>query len=483
MNEDEARRALGQIFALRFPRSWESLDLERFPIANYIIFRDALDPTFEASRDRIKDARARLSDRGIEPLFMMDEEGGRVTQISSFFPSAPSPRAVARVLRPDEAADLYAQLGAYLRQLGIDINLAPCIDVNTEGLNPIIGTRSFGADTSTVTMFGGAAIRSLRRSIACVAKHFPGHGMTRHDSHVSLPVVDAPRETLQSVHMAPFKDAIKWCADGIMVSHCLYRALEACDLPASLSTHVVRGHLRLNLRYDGLVLTDSLDMRSVTQNFAPPTAALQAYDASCDILLYTQMSEGFESAFGSLLDMLLMGKLNRDHLAKSIARRKRIFERSALTAEFKPLFDAGIYGHLAEAVRAGCVRIDDPRGVLPLKSSGISVLSTSSDVVDKIRARVSDVAEIGNRREDVAGPAGRTLLMWLCEPLTVRYSLDALRSMIRAADRSAIVTSYDAVAKCLADCDVKVVTDDLSPLTEDAIVDRLFPASPALARD
>lgn len=477
MNHDEARQALGQVFALRFPRSWEGLDLDRFPVANYIIFKDALDTTFEGSRDRIREARARLSSRGIQPLFMMDEEGGRVTQISSFFPSAPSPRAVAKVLRPDEAADLYAQMGAYLCQLGIDINLAPCMDVNTEPLNPIIATRSFGTDASTVTMFGGAALRALRRSVACVPKHFPGHGMTRLDSHRSLPVVNEPREILQAVHMSPFKDAVRWCADGIMVSHCHYRALDACGLPASLSTHVVRGHLRINLRYDGLVFTDSLDMKSVTQNFAPPHAALQAYDASCDVLLYTEMSERFESAFESLLDSLLMGKLSRDHLSKSIARRKKIFDRSTMTADFKPLYDPGIYTPLSEAVRADCVRIEGKTGLLPLDTPGLSVLSTSGDVVQKIRARAPDMVEIGTRREDLACPSGKILMMWLCEPLTVRYTLDALRAMIRAAAKSVLITSYESVARSLAECDITVVTDDLSPLTEDLILDRVLAPS------
>jgi beta-N-acetylhexosaminidase len=476
MNEQEARQTLGQIFALRFPRSWDSLDLNRFPVANYIIFRDALEPTFEASRDRIRDARTMLRARGIEPVFMMDEEGGRVTQISGFFPSAPSPRAVAKVLSPDQAADLYAELGAYLGQLGIDVNLAPCLDVNTESLNPIIGTRAFASDTATVTRFGERAIGALRRSISCVAKHFPGHGMTKLDSHLTLPFVDDPRETLQAVHMAPFKDAVRWCADGIMVSHCLYRALEVEPLPASLSTQIVRDHLRINLGYDGLVFTDSLDMKPVTQSLSPRDAAVRAFEATCDILLYTDISERFESAFETLVDMLLMGKINKDHLTRSVGRRRRIFERSNVIQEFKPLFDRSEYCSLADAVRDSCVRVDDARGLLPLAPSDAVVLSTSSQAAERIRRTVPTVKEIGDRHGDLPGPAGKTLIVWLAEPLTVRHSLEALRSMIRTAGRSVLVTSYDAVATSLAECDVKIVTDDLSPQTEDSIVKRLFGA-------
>lgn len=474
MNEEEARQTLGQVFALRFPCSWDSLNLKRFPVANYIIFRDALEPTFEASRDRIRDARAMLKSHGIEPVFMMDEEGGRVTQISDFFPSAPSPRAVAKNLTPDQAADLYAQLGAYLGQLGIDINLAPCLDVNTEILNPIIGTRAFAGDTATVTRFGERAIWAFRRSISCVAKHFPGHGMTRFDSHRSLPVVEDSREVLQDVHVAPFKDAVRWCPDGIMVSHCLYRSLEVEHLPASLSTQIVHDHLRVNLNYHGLVFTDSLDMSAITQNFSARSAAVRAFEATCDILLYTEMSERFESAFETLLDMLLMGKINKDHLARSVARRRAIFDRSRVIQEFKPLFDMGEYSPLAEAVRRASVRVDDSRGLLPLAPRDAVVLSTSSRSAEKIRQSVPAMVEVGDRRGDVPGPAGKTLVLWLAEPLSVRHSLDALLAMIRTARTSVLVTSYDAVAASLAECDVKIVTDDLSPLTEDSIVGRVF---------
>ncbi|MFZ1946889.1 MAG: glycoside hydrolase family 3 N-terminal domain-containing protein [bacterium] len=476
MNEQEARQALGQIFALRFPRSWDGLDLDRYPVANYIVFRDALGPTLEASRDRLAEARARLRTRGIEPLFMMDEEGGRVTQIADFFASAPSPRSIAKTLAPAAAADLYAQMGAYLGQMGIDMDLAPCLDVVTEPMNPIIGTRSFGRDIATVSTFGEVAIRSLRRSVACVAKHFPGHGMTKLDSHLALPVVDDSRETLQNIHIRPFRDAIRWGTDGIMVSHCLYQALEAEEVPASLSRQIVHDHLRLNMGYDGLVLTDSLDMKSVTQNFSPGRAAAKAFDATCDILLYTERSERFETAFADLLDRLFMGKLNQDHLARSIRRRNHIFERSSMMQDFKPLFDSGEYSGLAETARSAAMHVADERGMLPLRGEDIVVLSTSGQAVEKMRAVVPALVEFGGRRDDVSDTRGKTLVLWLGEPLTIRLPVAALRSIVGEARETVLVTTYEGIATTLADCAVKIVTDDLSPQTEDAIIRRLLGA-------
>ena len=476
MNEQEARQALGQVVALRFPRSWETLDLERFPVANYIIFKDALESTLDASRDRIAEARALLRSKGIEPLFMIDEEGGRVTQISEFFDSAPSPRAIAKTLRPEEAADIYAQLAAFLARLGIDINLAPCLDVDTEPLNPIIATRSFGGDVPRVVKFGEMAIRGMRRSIACVAKHFPGHGMTKRDSHLSLPIVDDTRETLTSTHIEPFKDAMKWYVDGIMVSHCVYRALETEEIPACLSRQIVCDHLRLNLGYDGLVFTDSLDMRAVTQNFGPRQAAVLAFEAACDILLYTELSERFTGGFEGLLDMLLMGKLSRDHLARSIARRKRIFERSELTQGFKPTFDDGIYSPLVQQVRRASVRIEGDQGMLPLPRDNAAVISTSSQVVQKLQCEIASVDEISTRLGDLGDAAGKPLIVWLTEPLAVRHSLEALRSIMRTSQKSILVTTYEPVATALAESHLSIVTDDTSPQTEDAIIKRLFEA-------
>jgi beta-N-acetylhexosaminidase len=477
VNEQEARQALGQIFALRFPRSWDSIDLDRYPIANYIVFRDVLGPTFEASRDRLADARARLRTRGIEPLFMMDEEGGRVTQVAEFFPSAPSPRSIAKALTPEAAADLYAQLGAYLGQMGIDMNLAPCLDVATEPMNPIIGTRSFGRDPAVVSALGEVVIRALRRSVACVAKHFPGHGMTKLDSHLAMPVVDDSRETLQNVHIRPFRDAIRWGTDGIMVSHCLYQALEVEEVPASLSRQIVHDHLRLNMGYDGLVLTDSLDMKSVTQSFSPSKAAAKALDATCDILLYTEYSERFECAFAATLDRLFMGKVSQDHLAQAIKRRHRIFERSSMIRDFKPLFDMGEYFDLADTARSAATRVTDERGMLPLGSGGVVILSTSSQAVEKMRVRVPALAEFGGRRDDVSDASEKVLVLWLAEPLTLRLPVAALRSIVGAAKATVLVTTYEAIASTLADCAVKIVTDDLSPQTEDAIIQRLFPAA------
>lgn len=478
MLEQEARRTLGQIFALRLPRSPEALDLERFPLANYIVFSDALEPALDASRDRLQRARALILGAGIDPLFMMDEEGGRVSQVSRFFATAPSPRAVAGGLAPDQAGGLYAQLGAFLRDVGIDVDLAPCLDVLTESLNPIIGTRSYGGDPAAVSRFGRAAVHGLGRSIACVGKHFPGHGMTRLDSHLARPVADDSRETIRRVHLAPFGSAIDAGVDGMMISHCAYPGLDPERLPATLSGPIVRGLLRDGLGFDGLVITDSMDMRAVTGDFTPGEAALKAFSASCDILLYTEFGERFEAAFETLLEGLLRGAIDPAAIDSSLRRRERVLCRLRRPADPGATYDRRAYLALAEAARAGAVRSMGPVEDLPLEP-GALVAGTAGRALRRIADRGITVVDLGRRDAEVLDWKGRAVLLWLAEPLTLGHSIQALRSAASAADRSVLVTTYQAVAEALPDCAVRMISDDLSPATEDRLLERVIGIPPA----
>jgi beta-glucosidase-like glycosyl hydrolase len=477
MEEQDARRALGRISALRLPRSWEELDLERFPVANYIVFSDVFEPTLEASRERLADARKRLKTHGIEALLMMDEEGGRVTQTSRFFASAPSPRAVARALSPEEACDLYAHLGAFLAQLGIDLDLAPCLDVATERVNPIIGTRAFGTDPDTVSRFGEAAIRGLRRSISCVGKHFPGHGMTRLDSHLALPVVDDSRETLERVHAVPFRKAIDLGVDGIMASHCVYPAIQSDGLPATLSRQIVRDHLRDDFGYEGLVLTDSLDMKAIAENFRPGEAAVKAFDASCDILLYTEIGERFEAAFASLVDLLVRGRLDRGQIARSIQRREQVLGRPERGLQAGAAYDLSEYLRLAETARAGATRLDGRPGPLPLGPETL-VVGTSGRALRRIAEMGLSVEVLGAPDRGAPEVSGKQIVLWLAEPLALGVPVETLRAMAGAAKGATLVTTYDAMAEALPECGLRIITDDLSPATEDSILKRVLGIPP-----
>jgi beta-glucosidase-like glycosyl hydrolase len=469
LDEIQARGIVGQVFALRFPRKWESLDLDRFPVANYIVFSDALEASFEDSASMIKEARQLLRRRHIEPLFMIDEEGGRVTQISGFFPSAPSPRAIAASLTPEEAAIVYAHLSANLAEMGININLAPCLDVNTEPLNPIIGTRSFGPTPETVSAYGLKQVAATHNHLACVGKHFPGHGMTRIDSHLDLPVVDLSEHRIERVHLPPFVEATHQAIDGIMISHCNYSRLQEGSLPASLSEEVVTDLLRRRIGFQGLVLTDSLDMAAIVDTTDPYGASGLALGAGCDVLLYTQYSERFELAFEGAVSRLLLGDLEED-LAASIRRRNHVLARQSSRPPRPAPADLDTYLRLCEKARRYAVKIEDPRGLLPLTTPKPGLVSTDPEIAELLRSWGQPVRQL----DQVEGTGDITLVLWLTEPLKLKHSLQAMRSMIERSRHAVLVTTYQALIERLPPCDATILYADTSPDTRQRIARCLF---------
>jgi beta-glucosidase-like glycosyl hydrolase len=504
VTRDEARRLVGGVFAVRFPRSWDEIDLERFPVTRYIVFRDVLGPTFEASRQRLADARTVLREHGLgQPALMMDEEGGRVTQTAEFFQSAPSARAVAKSLTPEEAGTLYLHLAAYLSDLGISINLAPCVDVNTEPMNPIIGTRAFGDNAEMVSLYAREAVAAMKKRVVCVAKHFPGHGMTRLDSHLALPVVEESRERLEAVHIAPFREAIRAHVDGVMVSHCRYPALQRDGLPASLSRAVVTDCLRRDLGFRGVVITDSLDMRAVTETVPPERAAQLALAAGCDLVLYTEISDRFEAAFEHLVDLAVKGVFGEQRFAESSDRMAMALFRGGLWAIAREAlvrsggrrppddpdlggsqpnpseFSTRTYLDLLYRARTTCTELIRGREKLPVSIGRAALIATTPGAATKLGAHVGDLVDL-SAGADSAGPvpAGRDLLLWLTEPLFLKYSIDDLRALAARAPLAVLVTTYKQLAEEIEDADVAILADDTSQHAEDTIARLLFEKPP-----
>jgi beta-glucosidase-like glycosyl hydrolase len=468
--EKDARLIVGGVFAARLPHDLDDIDPGRFPVSSFIVFRDVLKPSFEDTRLHLLDIKKKLGRRGVDPIFMMDEEGGRVSQISGFFPGAPSAVAVSKWLRPAEARELYGHAAETLAGLGIDINLAPCMDVNTEPLNPVIGCRAFGDDRVTVETYGKAFIEAFRGHTGCVAKHFPGHGMTTVDSHLAMPVVNTTVKDLETIHIPPFVSAARVGVEGIMISHCRYEALDTGTLPASLSRTIGLDLLRHRLGFKGLVITDSLDMDAVTRNRDPGEAARSAVSAGADILLYTENTARFEQAFEALTADLVSGRLHRSRLMESISRRN--YARRRIPSRLRPT--EGIsrkrYLELRDRVISASVRTEDPRRVLPIGTADFVYVTTDPALFDRAPLQKGVHREIARPEE----ASDKVLLLWLVEPLRHKQSLETMRRMVDASQVAVLVTSYRPLADILGDCAAKVVTDDTSPDTLAGILSRLF---------
>lgn len=226
------------------------------------------------------------SPHGLPLLISMDYEGGTVyTPITLGFDYLPTNMMLAASQDEEKAAALAYLAGQELRRAGVHINFSPVLDVNSNPDNPIIGVRSFGSDPQTVTKMGLAMINGFKAAgIMPVVKHFPGHGDTALDSHYGVPMVEADRATLNRVHLAPFAQAVKQGVPGVMTGHVLYPALDKKNV-ASFSKPILQDLLRKQLGFEGLIVTDSLDMKGATTFCTIAGCAARSLEAGADMIL------------------------------------------------------------------------------------------------------------------------------------------------------------------------------------------------------
>lgn len=267
---------------------------------------------------------------GPDALIAIDEEGGEVTRLH-YLTGAPYPGAavLGRIDDLSYTEEVGARVARDILAAGFDLALAPDADVNSNPLNPVIGTRSFGADPELVARHVGAWIRGLQGegAIAC-PKHFPGHGDTAQDSHLALPVVDAPFELVERRDLPPFRTAIEAGAGAVMTSHILLPQIDGSG-PATFSRAILQGVLRDGLGFDGVILSDALDMRGASGGIGVPEAAVRALAAGCDLLcLGTDTTpaqlRGIEDR---VLDAVASGELGADRVREAAARVRRLTRR------------------------------------------------------------------------------------------------------------------------------------------------------------
>ncbi len=258
-----------------------------------------------------------------EPVIAIDEEGGDVTRISHQTGSDyPGNAALGAVDDVALTRAVYAELGADLFALGINLDLAPTIDVNTAADNPVIGTRAFGADTGLVARHAAAAVAGLQSAgVAACAKHFPGHGSTRLDSHDVIATVDGPMSLLRTRDLPPFQAAISAGVRAIMPSHLRVPELTG-DLPASLSYAALTELLRGELGFTGVIVSDGLEMRAVSDPYGIPEAAVLAVIAGTDLLCLGRDIDQltFLAVRGALVEAVRAGRLPGERLEQAAAR-------------------------------------------------------------------------------------------------------------------------------------------------------------------
>jgi len=263
---------------------------------------------------------SRLRDAAGEPVIAIDEEGGDVTRVAHATGSPyPGNAALGAVDDPALTAEIYHALGRDLADAGVNTNLAPSVDVNTAADNPVIGTRSFGADTGLVTRHAAAAVTGLQSAgIAACAKHFPGHGSTSADSHHGIVTVQASLDLLRRRDLPPFAAAIAAGVRGVMPGHLRVPELTG-DAPATLSAAALNGLLRGELGFTGVIISDALEMRAVNDLYGIPEAAVLAVAAGTDLLCFGRdaAEDSYLAVRRALSEAVASGRLPAERLAEA----------------------------------------------------------------------------------------------------------------------------------------------------------------------
>ena len=290
--------------------------LEKYPVGGVVLFGKNL-----SSPQQVTAFNQAFQEASRIPLFIgVDEEGGSVARLANHpgfdLPQYESAGAVGAAGDPENAREMGRVIGSYLNEYGFNLDFAPVADVNTNPQNPVIGDRAFSSQPRQAAQMASAMAEGLtQEGIIPVFKHFPGHGDTAEDSHSGIAVTYKTAQEMESCEWIPFSQVPEGA--WVMVGHIAAPEITGDLTPASLSPALVTGVLREQLGFEGLVVTDSLAMGAITQEYTPGQAALEALNAGCDLLL---MPAGLEEAFEAVVTALENGTLSQERLDQSVER-------------------------------------------------------------------------------------------------------------------------------------------------------------------
>ena len=322
------QQKVGQMFMLSFygrPMNEPAREmLARWQPGAVVLFKSNLADPAATTRMTNSIQRA-IVDAGGPPAFIaVDQEGGIIAHLEDGFTRWPVPMLLNATQDPDLAYRFGSALAQELRAVGINMNLAPVADLNTNPANPIIGRRSFGTNADQVgPIVSAVALGMQAQGVLATAKHFPGHGDTDSDSHVTLPILSLDRDRLDAVEMAPFRDAIDAGVGAMMVAHIWYSALdEVPNRPASLSPRVVTDLLRDELGFEGLIMPDAMDMDAIDTVYSIEESALLAVEAGHDIVVMGAhvSPQNYERAMQAVLAAVESGRISPERIDASVRR-------------------------------------------------------------------------------------------------------------------------------------------------------------------
>ncbi|MGM0829322.1 MAG: beta-N-acetylhexosaminidase [Bacillota bacterium] len=293
--------------------------IQQHKVGGFIFFSDNL----SGPRQTVQFLNNMKADNVNNPLPLLlsiDQEGGKVTRLPGGLVNFPTNQKIGALNDPDVSFEVGTILGKELKEYGFNLDFAPVLDVNSNPNNPVIGDRSFSDHPDIVSELGIQTMRGIQsEGILSTIKHFPGHGDTSVDSHLELPVVTKSIQELESLELIPFKEAINNGADLVMVAHILLPKIDD-TYPSSLSKNVITDLLRKKLNYNGVVITDDMTMKAITNNYGMGQATVQAVKAGSDLILIAHDYNKALAAIEALKKAVQNGEISEGRIDASVNR-------------------------------------------------------------------------------------------------------------------------------------------------------------------
>lgn len=383
---------IGQMFKVGFESPYidehVTKIIKEFHIGNLVYFSRNISGSkqlYEMNKELQKMA---IKENNLPMFISIDQEGGMVTRIPKGATFFPGNMALSAGGTYEDAYKEGCYAGRELKALGINMNLAPVLDVNNNPENPVIGVRSYGEDPKRVADFGTAYIKGLQENgIIATGKHFPGHGDTSTDSHLDLSIVPHDKKRLNQVELYPFKQAIKSGLKAIMSAHVIFPSYESERLPATLSKKVLTDLLRGELGFKGLIVTDCMEMKAIDTYFSTEKAAVMAVEAGADLICISHSMDKQIGAYNNLLDAVKKGRVSEDRINESVNRiiqfKNELEVDKFLNSSFEEaetIINNKVHKEFSQKISEQSVSLFKNEGMLPLKT-GEKILTVSTNAV------------------------------------------------------------------------------------------------------
>lgn len=325
---------IGQLLMVGFPGPMPTPQLikliQQYHVGNVVLFSRNVQST-QQLRELTGSLQeiARAAGQRQPLLIAIDQENGMVRRLGTDATLFPGSMALGAIGEEQCAYEVALAAGLELRALGVNLNLAPVVDVNNNPANPVIGVRSFGENPQRVARLAVAQIRGYQKAgIATCIKHFPGHGDTATDSHLAMPTVPYTMERLEQIELVPFKSGIAAGTDCVMSAHIYFPALMgATNLPATLSPAVIRQLLRAQLGFQGVILTDCLEMNAISETVGVGKGTVLAQKAGNDLILISHRYDRQLTGIEALKAAIQAGEISPEQIRQAAERVLTLKER------------------------------------------------------------------------------------------------------------------------------------------------------------